>query len=439
MIHALAGSAAIAALAVGPAVRAADPPDAQTQSVRGVGKFEADPIGIELDRLIELPFDLVEDRGYDPDEPRGFLSNFTVFPQFEVDNIYTDNIFRVSTAAKSDWITIYRPILDISGDIGNHTLFLQARADVGRHRSNPIENFEDYTLLASFTLDVDDFTDITTDVTHSRSHGQRGDIDDPGQELKPDIQFQTVYGVSFVRNIPDALQLDGSFRVSKISFENNGPIDNSDRWRTDYDSTVRVGWEIEQGTVVFVQPRAVFTRFRRQFDDFGVQRDFDDYELTAGIRLDPSPITFLEFLAGLTNRRFVDESFQDGTDYLVRGAFIWNPNSVMTLNGSIDQSFAAAASEGISGTLSRTFTTSFDWTPVDSVILTARAVFRTEEFESSISDRGRDTTIFGLSAEWAINRNWFTELGISTENQSGDLPSDSMTENRIQLRVGVQL
>lgn len=439
LIPAAVTMAVASAVALSPAY-GADTPEAQVESVRGVGTFEGDPIGVELDRLLEFPFDIDENFEYDPDENRPHvLSTFTVFPKFEVDLIHTDNIFRSNTNQTSDIITIYRPILSIQSDWDNHSLVFSAQSDIGRHVNNPIEDYEDYSLGASLTLDVDDFTTLIGNIRHSRSHGLRGDIDDPGQQLGTDIEHDTTVGVSGSRIFPDGFELSGSLSSSIITFDDNGPIDNSDRWRNEYKTQWRAGWEIERGTSVFVQSAATLTRFREDLDNFGVNRDFDDYELSAGVRLDPSPITFLEFLAGLTHRKFSDGAFSDGTDSLLRGVFLWNPTSVFTVNGSVDQSFSPAASAGVAGTLTRNYTTSVDWSPQDDLILSLLGTFRTETFDGANPERSRDSIILGVSADWAIDRNFYTSLSATTEDQNGDLATDSMRENRLQIRLGGQL
>lgn len=413
--------------------------DAQAESVRGVGIFERDPIGIELDRLIELPFDLLEDGGYDPDEERvDVLSTFIVFPAFEVDLIHTDNLFR-ATDGKSEFITIYRPKLSIQSDWDNHSLGFSAVVDVGRHKNHPLENFEDYSVSSALNLVVDDFTGASASLSHTRAHGARGDIDDPGELFSPDISYVNSLVLGFSRAIPDGLLVNMQLQVSKISFENNGPRDNSDRWETDYQASGRIGWEIEEGTTVFVQPRAFFSRFRVKVDDFGTNRDYNEYEMTAGIRLNATPITFLEFLAGLSTRKNADEQFQDTVNYLSRGAFVWNPTSVTTLSASLDQTFEGAAAEGVSGTLTRSLTTTVDWTPQDDVILTAETILRIEEFEGIDTNTSRRSMILGLVADWAINRNLYSRLSVSREMQDGDLASDEITENRVLLRVGAAL
>lgn len=440
LIPAVATSVAVAALLVSTSSWAADTPDAQVESVRGVGTFERDPIGIELDRLLELPFDLADDGEYDPDEERPYvLSTFTVFPKFEIDLIHTDNIFRSNTDEEADVITIYRPLFSIQSDWDNHSLSFNGQLDVGRHLQNPIENYEDYSLSSAVTIDVDDFTTASGNASISRSHGQRGDIEDPGLLLGTDIQHDITVGVSGSRLIPDGLELQGTLSASRISVDDNGPLNNSDRARTDYNASVRVGWEIEQGTSVFVQPAATYSRYRLELDSFGTKRDFEDYQLTAGVRLDPSPITFLEFLGGMTHRSFADNALENTTDRIVRGVFLWNPTSVTTLNGSIDQTFAPASTVGVSGTLTRTYTTSVDWTPRDPVILSAQGTYRTQEFEGSDPERSRRSIILGLSADWAIDRNFYTSFGVSTERQVGDQSIDDMNENRVQVRVGGQL
>lgn len=438
LIPAIAGVAAVLSAVVAVPMHAYAQ-DAQSESVRGVGIFERDPIGIELDRLIELPFDLLEDGGYDPDEHRDdILSTFIVFPSFEVEVTHTDNLFR-ATEGKSDLITVYRPRLDIQSDWDNHSLSFSAGASVGRHNNHPLENFEDLSLSTALNLVVDDFTTASASLSHSRSHGARGDIDDPGELFSPDISYVNSLVLGFLRQIPDGLLVDLQFQVSKISFENNGPRNNSDRWETDYQARARIGWEIEQGTTVFVQPRAFLSRFRVKVDDFGTIRDYNEYEMTAGIRLDATPITFLEFLAGVSTRRNEDESFDDTVNYLSRGAFVWNPTSVLTFNASLDQTFEGAAAEGVSGTLTRTLSTSVDWSPQDDWILTAETTLRVEEFDQIGADTSRQSMIIGLVADWAINRNWYSRFTLSREMQDGDLATDEMTENRIQVRLGAAL
>ena len=413
--------------------------DALSESVRGVGIFERDPIGIEIDRLIELPFDLAEDGGYDPDEERpDIISTFILFPAFEVEMTHTDNLFR-ATEGKSDLITVYRPSFAIQSDWDNHSLSFSGSTSIGRHNNHPLEDFEDYSLSTALNLVVDDFTTASGSLSHTRSHGARGDIDDPGELFSPDISFIDSLVLGFLHSIPDGLLVDLQFQVSKISFENNGPRNNSDRWETDYRARARIGWEIEQGTTVFVQPRAFLSRFRVKVDQFGTIRDYNEYELTAGIRLDATPITFLEFLAGVSTRRNEDEAFDDTVNYLSRGNFVWNPTSVMTFSAALDQTFEGAAAEGVSGTLTRSLTASVDWTPQDDWILTAETTLRVEEFEQVASDTSRQSMIIGLVADWAINRNVYSRLSLTREMQDGDLASDEMTENRIQLRVGAAL
>ncbi|MEP4377900.1 MAG: outer membrane beta-barrel protein [Alphaproteobacteria bacterium] len=413
--------------------------DAQAESVRGVGIFEKNPIGIELDRLIELPFDLLEDGGYDPDEEReDIISTFIAFPKFEVEFTHTDNLFR-ATEGKSELITVYRPSLVIASDWDNHSLSFSGSTSFGRHKNHPLENFEDYNLATALNLVVDDFTSASASLSHTRGHGARGDIDDPGEQFSPDISYVNSLVLGFTRAIPDGLQLNLQLQVSKVSFENNGPRNNSDRWETDYQGSARIGWEIEEGTTVFVQPRAFFSRFRVKVDDFGTIRDYNEYEMTAGVRLNATPITFLEFLAGLSTRKNKDEQFEDTVNYLSRGTFVWNPTSVTTLSGTLNQTFEGAAAEGVSGTLTRSLTTSVDWTPQDDWILTAETTFRVEEFEGIGTNTSRQAMILGLVADWAINRNVYSRLSLTREIQDGDLATDEMTENRVSLRVGAEL
>lgn len=434
MIPALAGVALVAAFT--PA-QAADAPEAQAESVRGVGTFERDPIGIDLDRLINLPFDL--EKGYDPDAERNPLSTFTVFPRFETDLVYSSNVYRTSSDESGDALMIYRPSLDIRSDWDNHSLLFSATLEEGRYFDLSTENYTDYTLLTALNLDVDDFTTASATLTRARSHGLRGDINDPGSLFEPTVQYRHSLDLRMAHNIPDGIQFEPSYRISDIWFRDNGPIDNSDRARVEHDVQARTGWEVQQGTVVFVQPRAIFTRYDQKFDAFGTQRDLDQYELTTGVSLDPSPIVFLEFLAGLTMRNFADPTLKDGTGILGRGRFIWNPSTLWTVTGSLDQTFEPASVAGVSGTMARTATLGVDWSPQDDIILGTSVRWAFQDIVGATPERTRDRYIFGLNGEWAINWNAYLSGSVTHEIQSGDQAVDELTEDRFQLRFGVAL
>lgn len=398
------------------------------------------PIGIELDRLIELPAYLVGiHRETGSDAPRGPLSSFTVFPRFEIEFDTTDNLYNSSTDETSDFITVYRPRLDIRSDWDNHNLSFSAQLADGNHQNEPGEDYTDYTLSTSGGLTLDEGLSASLAVGYSQSHGQRGEVDDPGSAFGPTIShvFSSTAGFSYA--IPDGLQLSPLYQFTRERVKDNATIDNSDRDKESHTYQARIGWEVSPGTVLFVQPRYRETVYRRRVDDFGTIRDSREYEMTAGVTWDVTGITFVDFQFGWVQESFDEPTFTDTSDFLARGRLRWAATDLVTFNASLDQSFTAAAAQGVTGTLARRFASDLSWDATDSFSMNLNFGYTYEEIQGATPERTRDIYLYGVGARWLINENLYSSASVSHRSQEGSLAVDQLSENRMQVRLGVQL
>jgi hypothetical protein len=414
--------------------------DAVMESVESRPRPEYEPIGFELDNFFAVLGSVVSGQpAQDPERPRGPLSSFYVLPKFALDLEHTDNLFRTPTNARSDYIAVARPSVRILSDWDNHEIGLLAEAGIGRHKQTPSENYDDYKLEMKGMLTVDDLSKIDGTAGAERTHEQRGDIDDPGAAFGP--TFIDIYKLngSYERRVSDGVLLRPYLSWTQLQYEDNGSIDNADRWHDDYEFRLRVGYEFTPGTTAFVQPKYTSIVYRQQFDRNGLQRDTQLLELLAGVTWDASSVTFLEAGVGFLSARFDEPTFSDETQPTAHLELTWNATPLVSVNSSIDRTFSPTTTAGLAGTLNTIYQASVDWEAMYNVILGVDYLYRQEEFIDATPSDTRATNRFAVNGRWLISQYFFADAEFAHENRSGDFPSDSLEENSVIVTLGAQL
>ena len=414
--------------------------EAVTDAVQIRPRPEFDPIGFELDRLYtDAAAALAGRPSSDPEISRSALSSFNILPSLAFDVSHTDNLYRAATDRRSDFITVTRPAVRIVSDWDNHSLNFYAKGDIGRHKRTRTEDFEDHKVELVGRIHVDDFDSISAEVSGERSHEQRGELDDPGLGFGPTSVDTYKLGGTYERRVPDGVLFRPHFAVSRYRFENNGTINNADRWRDDYEFLARLGYEFIPGTTLFVQPRYTALEYRQRTDRSGQNRNTQLLEFLAGATWDASAITFLEAGIGLLGARFDDPAFSDSTKPTARLELTWNATPVVSVKSSIARTFSPTARAGLAGTLNTSFESSVDWEARYNVILGIGFGYQVEDLIDSVPEQSRQTNRLALTGRWLINEYFFTQGEVSRTSRTGDLPTDELRENRAVVTVGAQL
>jgi hypothetical protein len=414
--------------------------EAVFESVQRRSRPEFDPIGFEIDRLFSGVVALAGDGPPpDPEEPRGPLSSFFALPELELDFVHTDNLFRTPTDERSDGILIARPSLRVESDWDNHGLRFLAEAQIGRHDRNPTEDFEDYKLEAEGRLTIGEFSTASGFAGVEHGHEERGSVDDPGAAFGPTVFDVHRVNLGFEHRVPDGVLVRPYVGLSRFRYDDNGAIDNADRWRDEYEFRLRMGYEFTPGTVAFVQPRYTTIDYRERLDRNGLQRNTQLFEVLAGVTWDASSVTFFEAGVGVMSSNFDEPRFADETRPSANLKMTWNATPLITVNASLDQTFNPIATVDAAGTINTAFEASVDWEAVYNLILGIEYGYLNEEFIDATPARSRSTNFIAANARWLINEFLFTSGEVSRESRSGDLPLDALEENRILARIGVQL
>lgn len=399
---------------------------------------EFDPIGFEMDRLFLDAFNGFSSPAAS-DVERGALSSMIVLPKLETNLIYTNNLFRTTDNPRADEIVEFVPSVEIVSDWDNHSLRFFAEATLGRHNRTPTENYDDWKLEATGTIIVDDFDSVDLLASAERTHEQRGEVDDPGIGFGPTFVLIKKVSGSYQRMVPDGLLLRPYFGISNLDYENNGTLDNSDRDRTDYEYGFRLGYEVIEGTTLFVEPSYTSLVYDRRIDDNGLIRDTQIYEFIAGVTWDASAITFVEAGIGVISGHFDEPTFGSGTRPTATLRATWNATPLLTARSALYRSFNPTASAGFAGTLDTTFEASLDWEAWYHVILGVAYAYRFEEFVDETPKHTRGTNYIALNSRWLVNEYLFAGGQVSYETRSGDVPLDAFSERRVMVTLGAQL
>lgn len=358
-----------------------------------------------------------------------------LFPKFEAETAYDDNIFRTRTAPSSDTVLRSRPSVAIRSDWDNHSLALSAEAEFGRNERFSGEDYEDYRTSAGGRIDITEDWALSPRIGYERFHQARGDPDDAGASAGVTIGHRSEAGLdaSYTGAI---LDMRANGLVRGIDYDDNGSTDNDDRDRTETSFSLRIGVAVDTGTIFFIEPKINAVTYKQAVDNNGVRRDSDGYEVLAGVNWDVSGVTFLEFSAGFLEQHYEEPSFSTTRGYSANASMVWNPTDLMTLTFDLGRKINETTLAGVSGILDTTVSLRLDYELFDNLMLDSSASLVKSEFQGN--NRTDDSLNLGFGATYSFGENWFSALKYERTSRESNSASASFTSNSFLARLGVQ-
>tara|TARA_R110000787_G_scaffold8786_18_gene30168 strand:- start:2121 stop:3563 length:1443 start_codon:yes stop_codon:yes gene_type:complete len=407
-------------------------PSAQVESVESRPRPEVLPQGMELDRLLSTVGMVSEDT---LDRRDSALSSFVVLPRLETDFVHDSNIFRSSNAT-SDQIFIARPRVEVRSDWDSHALSFVFESEIGRHRKNSIEDYEDFGGTINGSLELLDNTKFSASLGLKRAHSQRGEIFDPGNTDGPTISYQSTVQLGVEHKI-DPLSLRLTYSGQGYDFENTATTDNSDLDRVDGLIAFRASLEIDEGTSVFVEPSYNWKTFDRTVDSAGVLQDNNGFEFLAGVIWDYSSITYLEFALGYLRQTYDDPTLATIQGPSISARMIWNPAELWTVTLNSRRTIQETATAGQSGVLVTSVDVKIDYEFLYNTIISASASYADEQTKGTGQNDTR--TRYGLSIRHLFNEYLYAQFETSLTDLSSNVASEEFDAMTSYFRLGMQL
>ena len=385
----------------------------------------------------------VAERSRDDYQPLGIkIGGFKLWPSFEIENEWNDNIFQSQTEVIDDFVFHLRPSVNVISEWSVHELAFSAGADVAQYVTNDDENKEDYSFNVSGRFDIlkDSFTQSY--ISYAKAYEDRGSPDSVAGSIEP-TEYQTFSGGVLLEHKTNRLRfsLFNDFNYTQYKNGRSQLIDiiNDGRNRWDNRSTARVGYEINPGYEAYVSGSYNFVDYDRLTS--GTERSSDGYEFSAGVALDFTGKLVGDFYIGFREQLF-DSSVLDTIGDITGGISLqWMPTGLTTVNVGLDRSIQETTQGTSPGSFVTALSASVDHELLRNLLLNASVGYTYTEFEAG-DEREDDSYNAGLSAKYLFNRNVFAKMGyeFSTRNATANtaLTSD-FDVHSIFLTLGTQL
>jgi len=375
-------------------------------------------------------------------DPLGMhAGGFLIFPALALEELYEDNIFAVNTGEDSDFITRIKPEIDFESDWTRNALNLAVDADIGRYRDNGNEDYEDYRINADGRVEIQGNDYLQGKAGYARKHVPRNSPND-NDGIKP-----TVYDVSSVsaayRFNPGRLSYRLSGALARLDYDDvkgrSGTISNDDQDRDELTATAQVSYEVLPQHSAFVRVRYIKVDYDERFDDSGLQRSSDGYDLNIGSELLLTGSVFGELYLGYITRDYEDPVLKNIEKPAAGGSLTWLPSGLTTVNLSISRRISESIVDNSSGILITEGGIVIDHELLRNLLLNVNLFTRKDDFEGI--QRNDDYLIFGFGAKYLMNRYVYLSLSYDFEDRDSNTAGgvNDYTNNVLLLSIRGQL
>ncbi|WP_420348116.1 outer membrane beta-barrel protein [Pelagibius sp.] len=345
--------------------------------------------GDEPVAVLDRPRDAFDAKGLD-------LGGFRLFPRLNISETYDDNIFADEDGEQDDFITSVAASLVARSEWSRHSLRIAGRVRDQSFLDNSSQDRTEYLIRPQLRLDLAERSQADFGAEHSRQVIGRDDPEDTGDE-EP-TEFNRFQGNAGYIHRFNRISLGGSFQVRRDDYISGG---DDDRDRIEYQFGLPIGYEVSTITNVTLQP---FFRIRDfdELDETGADRDARAGGATIGIETELTRLVHVGLDVGFIANDFEDPDFDDDIDFIVDGDVTWYVTGLTTVTGRLARRDIATNTPGSSSKTQSTVAAEVQHELLRNVLVVAEARYVQDDFREV--DRTDDRAIFGLGAEYLINR-----------------------------------
>lgn len=370
------------------------------------------------------------------------MGSFLVFPEFDLDELYNDNIFSVESDKDDDFITVIRPGLDIRSDWNNHALNFSGQADIGRYADWDEENYEDFDVSLDGRFDITRDINIFANVAYFALHEDRGSPDDVSGSSPTEFSIflanaQYFHQLNRLNFTLDLTTRDFDYDDSPTA---GIAINNDDRDRFESNISFRVGYEIVPEYEAFIRLGGNDRSYDDAPDDAGFDRDSFGYEIAAGVSVDLGGIAFGDVFVGYQRQSYGDAALKAIGSPVLGAELTWNVTRLSTLTGGIEQNIEETTQGSASGFLATRLHVTADHELLRNLILNANLAATTSDYTGI--DREDRFYEAGLGAKYMLNRNLYGSVTYSYRQRESDFSTGADSDykqNIFMIRLEAQM
>ena len=283
------------------------------------------------------------------------LGSTFLTPLIEFQEIYDDNVYLRSDNIKSDFITLVKPAVALQSDWDRHAIFLGGQMIAGQYANDLIKAYRDYNLLASARYDFTSATFLNAAVSRSKTHSNRGAIDDPGGDRL--LEYTNTSEQLDFQRAPGRVRIEAGVRNEHVElsrFSGQGDEDEDDYTVSDRDNrsiTGQIAFETMPGNSIFLASEYRITDFSPVS---GGETETDGTNTKLGFQIDTGRAISGAIYAGYIERDNEDRGTDDTSDYYTGARLSWNVTPLTSLQLVLDKSFYDLAIADATGAIRTT-------------------------------------------------------------------------------------
>jgi hypothetical protein len=344
-------------------------------------------------------------KSYNPQGAK--VGSFVLLPKFQIDETYDSNIFKATTGDQSDYITAYKPSVNLKSDWSSHSFSIDANGEVGQFLSSEDDDYEKYGFKANTRIDATKALTLNGSAGYKKGSEERGGDDVGTDAAAPVDNSNTTFNAS-MQYKPNRIGVKITGDYDKTDVDDNNTIagattNNDDRDRTDVKGEVRLGYDIKDEYEAFVKASYKNIDYNDPLDDAGANRDSTGYNIQGGLSINLSGLVTAELGAGWLNQEFDDATLTDVSGYATNANIKWEMTKITTLKLNADRAVSETTSGGISSTLDTTFKAVLDHAFLRNVKARLEATYKTSDYEGDPLGREDEKYTYAAGVRWKVN------------------------------------
>lgn len=376
-------------------------------------------------------------------EPMGLkLGKFMVYPSLDVETVTTSNVFQTSVDEKSDFITIFKPSLLMTGSMGAHDVSVSATGNAARYKTYDRQNYTDYDVVIKDRVALTRAVGVESGVFAKQSSVRRLDSL-VGEIVGGDPITSEIKGV-FAKMIfkPARFQWDIGVNYADIGYQNVRAIDTNnvlvqdDRDHTSLSMHAEVTYETQARLKPFFG--VVYTRNDYDRRDYiagagyvGANQNRDRIDVLAGVKLAPLGKWRGAAKIGYGVEKSDDSALDNQGTGLVHIDLTYLYTPLTNFNIGFDRFFSddTAAAQGVVETR---LSASVIHELTRQWVLTAGTQWAKRDFQNGDEDKTLTSTI---SAEYALSRHFKLGGDIVHIDRESNRDRGDFTETKAMLHL----
>jgi hypothetical protein len=386
---------------------------------------------------------------YDPIPVR--LGSFTLAPSLVTGEEFENNVFSTQSGAKSDFITLFQPTVDLVSDWGVDAVALHAEANVAQFARFSTEDAHTFLINGDGRLDILTGQYLEAGVGYQSLQELRSSPDSieavllaGGTEAKSPTQYTVMTGNLNYVYAPGLIKLEVKSSIVDYQFTNtpttNGGLAiNSDRSRAEYTVTPEVSYEFLQGYQAYFQVSGDRHQYDSTFDATPnhFQRSASGYAVSTGLDIDVTKSIVGNIFVGYEGQYYDDPRFGVNQGLYTGGSLVWHMTDLTSVGIIISRVIDDTIIVNSSGFWDTEAALTLSHSLYDDLFVTGTVAFINSDYQGITLNNDR----YDLKGTviWKLNRNFAVNFSTEWLHQDSNIASQGFDQENVELALKVSL